>query len=228
MKTLIRLGGCPGWSESSLGAQVTLLVLSCGGSDIKGEGQEEPQAKWIAFKWHYDWENRQYMTIGTKLRKTSSLFLHEVVTMLKLDTNYNSAVSQLCNPPKSHDILLLYSRIRSMGGILFSVCPSFRHAVMPWFRPNNSFPLCPNNSFPLNVLRINQILHIHWYWQDLCCHCYASIGNRVITLDGPWLTSEFRFRSISIERIEGIRPSFGYALILTRSRLLGLPIFANL
>ena len=30
-KTLIRLGGCPGWSESSLG--VTLLVLSCRGSD---------------------------------------------------------------------------------------------------------------------------------------------------------------------------------------------------
>ena len=28
-KTLIRLGGCPGWSESSLGAQVILLVLSC-------------------------------------------------------------------------------------------------------------------------------------------------------------------------------------------------------
>ena len=31
-KTQIRLGGCPGWSESSLGAQVILLVLSCCGS----------------------------------------------------------------------------------------------------------------------------------------------------------------------------------------------------
>ena len=31
-RRLIRLGGCPGWSESSLGAQVTLLVLSCAGS----------------------------------------------------------------------------------------------------------------------------------------------------------------------------------------------------
>ena len=28
--TLSRLGGCPGWSESSLGAQVISLVLSCG------------------------------------------------------------------------------------------------------------------------------------------------------------------------------------------------------
>ena len=28
---LIRLGGCPDWSESSLGAQVVLLILSCCG-----------------------------------------------------------------------------------------------------------------------------------------------------------------------------------------------------
>ena len=31
-KTLIRLGGCPGWSESSLGAHAILLVLTWGGS----------------------------------------------------------------------------------------------------------------------------------------------------------------------------------------------------
>ena len=31
VKTLIRLGGCPGWSESSLGAHASLLVLSRGG-----------------------------------------------------------------------------------------------------------------------------------------------------------------------------------------------------
>ena len=31
-KTLIRLGGCPGWSESWLGAHAILLVLSCHGS----------------------------------------------------------------------------------------------------------------------------------------------------------------------------------------------------
>ena len=31
-KTLIRLGGCPGWSEPSLGAYAILLVLSCAGS----------------------------------------------------------------------------------------------------------------------------------------------------------------------------------------------------
>ena len=31
-KTLIRLGGCPGWSESSLGAHSFCLFLSCRGS----------------------------------------------------------------------------------------------------------------------------------------------------------------------------------------------------
>ena len=31
-KTLIRLGGCPGWSESWLGTKVILFVLSFGGS----------------------------------------------------------------------------------------------------------------------------------------------------------------------------------------------------
>ena len=34
VKTLIRMGGCPGWSESSLGAQVILFVLSWGGSVV--------------------------------------------------------------------------------------------------------------------------------------------------------------------------------------------------
>ena len=33
-KTLVRLGGCSGWSESSLGAHAILLVLSRGGSII--------------------------------------------------------------------------------------------------------------------------------------------------------------------------------------------------
>ena len=34
---LIRLDGCPGWSESSLGAPATLLVLSCCGTNENGE-----------------------------------------------------------------------------------------------------------------------------------------------------------------------------------------------
>ena len=43
---LIRLGGCPGWSESLLGAHVILLVLSCGGSFLKLN-------PWHIAKWHF-------------------------------------------------------------------------------------------------------------------------------------------------------------------------------
>ena len=43
-KTLIRLGGCPGWSESSLGAHVILLVLPCGGSNELANRHKSLQA----------------------------------------------------------------------------------------------------------------------------------------------------------------------------------------
>ena len=43
-KTLIRLGGCPGWSESSRIAQMILLVLSCGGS--YDNSSEDRRNKW--------------------------------------------------------------------------------------------------------------------------------------------------------------------------------------
>ena len=36
-RRLIRLGGCPGWSESSLGAHAIFLVLSWGGSNDKNK-----------------------------------------------------------------------------------------------------------------------------------------------------------------------------------------------
>ena len=46
-KTLVRLGGCPGWSGSSLGAHAILLVLSCGGSYCECEQRRI----WRDFAW---------------------------------------------------------------------------------------------------------------------------------------------------------------------------------
>ena len=43
-KTLIRLGRCPGRSESSLDIQVILLALSCGSSYASSESSTEPAA----------------------------------------------------------------------------------------------------------------------------------------------------------------------------------------
>ena len=54
-KTLIRLGGCTGWSVSSLGAMAILLALSCGGScipcswvpSIKSESECGSRSRWF-------------------------------------------------------------------------------------------------------------------------------------------------------------------------------------
>ena len=48
---------------------------------------------------------------------------------------------------------------------------------------------------------------------------FSSNSNRVMAFDDPWFLSEFRFRSISWERINGVCSNFANALILTRSRL---------
>ena len=78
-KTLIRLGECPGWSESSLGAQVIVLVLSCAGwvcENSQGSGETAwiprlPSLCWLFIKcvpfshsgrficvfWLYIWRN---------------------------------------------------------------------------------------------------------------------------------------------------------------------------
>ena len=46
-ETLIRLGGCQGWSESSLGGHAILLVLSCAGAnDIRRYVPYLPYAFW--------------------------------------------------------------------------------------------------------------------------------------------------------------------------------------
>ena len=47
---LIKLGGCPGWSESSLGAQVILLVLSCCGSNTLSSAAAVQTVIW-AMSW---------------------------------------------------------------------------------------------------------------------------------------------------------------------------------
>ena len=51
---LIRLGRCPGWSESSLGAHAILLVLSWGGSYIYTPLLAATKSACLAFKSEYN------------------------------------------------------------------------------------------------------------------------------------------------------------------------------
>ena len=54
VKTLIRLGRCPVWSESLLGTQIILLVLSCSGSFIFSSISEQSITS-VAFNSTGDW-----------------------------------------------------------------------------------------------------------------------------------------------------------------------------
>ena len=67
-------------------------------------------------------------------------------------------------------------------------------------------------------MEFDQILHVHWYWQDLGWDYYTPIFAKLWQGYGPWLMTEFHFRTISWEQFDGISPNFAYALILKRSR----------
>ena len=57
-KILIRLGICPGWSESSLGAQTILLVLSWGGSNSKCASLNKQERTDASIKLRLKWLNK--------------------------------------------------------------------------------------------------------------------------------------------------------------------------
>ena len=69
-KTLIRLCGCSGWSESSLGAHAILLVLSWGGSNLCRDLSEvscylcDSFLYWLGFIWCADYCSQQHINSG--------------------------------------------------------------------------------------------------------------------------------------------------------------------
>ena len=70
----------------------------------------------------------------------------------------------------------------------------------------------------------DQILYAHQHWQDLAWDCCPSFFAKFWRSYGPWLKSEFRFRSISWEQIDRIGPNFVCTSSLTRSSLGLLPV----
>ena len=74
-KTLIILGGCPGWSESSLAAHVILLILSCSGSYVTWTTSSLfkvahcPTSSWSTFPVSWTWPKIQIIK-QTKTRRT--------------------------------------------------------------------------------------------------------------------------------------------------------------
>ena len=86
-KTLIRLGGCPGCSDSSLGAHAILLVLSrCGSND------ETPYHN----KWYFQ---NCTLIIGAYLFKVLFMFRendikHFLLTLETASCNYDGSLLQ--------------------------------------------------------------------------------------------------------------------------------------
>ena len=113
-----------------------------------------------------------------------------------------------------------------MGAILDSPCPSvvplFRYSVLPSFRPSDIFVSI--HYLENGLTESDQILYAHQHWQDLAWDCYPSFFAKFWRSYGPWLMSEFRFRSISWERIDRIWPNFVCTSTLTRSSLGLLPV----
>ena len=67
-KILIRLGGCPGWSQSSLGAHAILLVLSWGGSNLFEFWNTHILPNFFSY---FNWNMSRCTTKPTKLRVPS-------------------------------------------------------------------------------------------------------------------------------------------------------------
>ena len=79
VKTLIRLGICPGWSESSLGAHAILLVLSWGRSVL------------LLLLWHLSVSDTTFYPVFLKPLWLSIQSLKSVCTSMQYDQFYLSA-----------------------------------------------------------------------------------------------------------------------------------------
>ena len=66
------------------------------------------------------------------------------------------------------------------------------------------------------MTEFDQILHMHWYWQDLDWDYYKSIFADLEQSYGPWLMLEFCFWKISWEQIDAIWPDFAYAIVIDK------------
>ena len=113
-KTLIRLGGCPGWSESSRGAHAILLVLSWGGSYFILLARQDDYRYSIHRAWHYyssspdciqinrdilhlqakDFSDQKYLS--RRMTKPTKWHVRQAKTLISLE--YAKTDQSLCRP----------------------------------------------------------------------------------------------------------------------------------
>ena len=105
-----------------------------------------------------------------------------------------------------------------------SVSPNLQKSYCPWMALHYCQNFISAQYLENKLTESDQILYAHHHWQDLAWDCYPSFFAKFWQSYGPWLTSEFRFRSISWEQFDRIRPNFVCTSTLTRSSLGLLPV----
>ena len=174
-KTLIRLGECPGWSESLLGAHVLLLVLSWGGSNVhaqplKGNRVVAPplQLALVPYIVHgnrggYDktmWMHRLVWAV------TVCLHLYGIRNLFKWAGLFGKEL-KLTKMPRWIFFLILYSILRIRILCVFEI----KNSLCSNFWP---FTFFRNKTFILFILILGTILQfsVHGYHALLKINCY--------------------------------------------------------
>ena len=96
-KTLISLGGCPGWSESSLGAQIILLVLSWSSSFSLSNCSRSSASNVTVDVCHEKVTFHNVFTFQTQKKKYSRLYCSKV-TFPKLQGPHPEGELWGCRP----------------------------------------------------------------------------------------------------------------------------------
>ena len=125
-RRLIRLGGCPGWSESSLGAHILLVLLCCGSHTT--EPNEEGKIfghhlhQYTVLEcahWHHYEEGQQHYSLPAK----------KFVTMPKSSREY--LLQDICETSsrvRSHSMGPTYHREHQQGWN----CPAESSEIRDW------------------------------------------------------------------------------------------------
>ena len=122
-KTLIRLGGCPDWSEYSLGAHAILLVLSCGGSYSLCELQGSSY-------WYTETMSDNASLFWRSLKK--ELFTIVRFVNYRKTPKYSDTRKICCNPPEVWTKWLYHivMRPKDADGMINSVDPDQRVSLI--------------------------------------------------------------------------------------------------
>ena len=131
-RRLIRLGGCPGWSESSLGAHAISLVLSWGGSNKPRFNTEMKQRWGLDSKTNTETLEEKESTGWTWIGSTKTESIRRQLNLTFVSRNLHNVWGLICQ------------RAIKRKSKLFTVTESFYDECLLVFSWNNQKIIPPN------------------------------------------------------------------------------------